>query len=129
MSARFHRRPGSPLANKWAAIEPDHPAPPMARQCQLLGLARASYHYRPLDESTAELVLLRRLHEQYTRTPFYEVRRMTAVLRQQGYAVSPKAGAPPAADAGPDGLGRPAGHEPGGTGAPGLSASAAGSGD
>jgi putative transposase len=34
--------------------------------------------------------LLRRLDEQYTQTPFYGVRRMTAVLRQEGYAVNPK---------------------------------------
>ena len=36
--------------------------------------------------------LLDRLDEQYTRTPFYGVRRMTAQLRQDGYAVKPKRG-------------------------------------
>lgn len=30
------------------------------------------------------------LDEQYTKTPFYGVRRMTAYLRQQGHAVNPK---------------------------------------
>jgi len=62
----------------------------VARQCELVGLARASYYYRPVGESAEELVLLRWLDEQYTRTPFYGVRRMTWVLRQQGYAVNPK---------------------------------------
>lgn len=62
----------------------------MARQCELLGLARASYYYRPVEPSAAELTLLRRLDEQYTKTPFYGVRRMTAVLRQEGYGVNPK---------------------------------------
>jgi putative transposase len=62
----------------------------VARQCELVGLARASYYYRPTAESAEELALLRWLDEQYTRTPFYGVRRMTAVLRQQGYAVNPK---------------------------------------
>jgi len=62
----------------------------VARQCDLLGLARASYYYRPVGPSAEELILLRRLDEQYTQTPFYGVRRMTAVLRQQGYAVNPK---------------------------------------
>ena len=62
----------------------------MARQCELMGLARASYYYRPVGESAEELVLLRLLDEQYTRTPFYGVRRMTWVLRQAGYAVNPK---------------------------------------
>jgi putative transposase len=62
----------------------------VARQCELVGLARASYYYRPVDVSAEELALLRWLDEQYTRTPFYGVRRMTAVLRHQGYAVNPK---------------------------------------
>ena len=33
---------------------------------------------------------MRLLDEQYTRTPFYGVRRMTVWLRQQGYTVNPK---------------------------------------
>jgi len=62
----------------------------VARQCELVGLARASYYYQPVGESAEALALLRLLDEQYTRTPFYGVRRMTWVLRQQGYAVNPK---------------------------------------
>jgi putative transposase len=62
----------------------------VARQCELLGLCRASYYYRPVEVGAEELALLRRLDEQYTRTPFYGVRRMTAVLRQEGSAVNPK---------------------------------------
>jgi putative transposase len=62
----------------------------VARQCELLDLCRASYYYRPVEVSTEELALLRRLDEQYTQTPFYGVRRMTAVLRQEGYDVGPK---------------------------------------
>jgi putative transposase len=55
-----------------------------------VGLCRASYYYRPVEVSAEELLLLRRLDEQYTKTPFYGVRRMTAVLRQEGYDVGPK---------------------------------------
>jgi putative transposase len=62
----------------------------VARQCELVGLARASYYYRPVGESAEDLVLLRLLDEQKTRTPFYGVRRMTWVLRQAGYTVNPK---------------------------------------
>jgi putative transposase len=62
----------------------------VARQCELVGLARSSCYYQPVKESAEELALLRLLDEQYTRTPFYGVRRMTWVLRQQGYAVNPK---------------------------------------
>jgi putative transposase len=56
----------------------------------LLDLCRASYYYRPVEASSEELALLRRLDEQYTRTPFYGVRRMTAVLREEGHTVNPK---------------------------------------
>jgi putative transposase len=62
----------------------------VARQCELLGLPRSSYYYRPVPVSDEELTLLRRLDEQYTKTPFYGVRRMTVVLRQGGYDVNPK---------------------------------------
>ena len=43
-----------------------------------------------MGESPANLQLMRWLEEQYTRTPFYGVRRMTAWLHTQGYAVHPK---------------------------------------
>jgi putative transposase len=62
----------------------------VARQCQLLDLSRASYYYRPVAVSEEELRLLHRLDEQYTQTPFYGVRRMTAVLRQEGETINPK---------------------------------------
>lgn len=78
------------MAQKRAAVEPDHPALSLTRQCALLGLARSSYYYLPPEETAENLTLLRLLDEQYTRTPFYGVRRMTAVLRAQGYRVNPK---------------------------------------
>jgi putative transposase len=71
-------------------IEPAHPQISVARQCALLGLARSSFYYRSPGESADNLSLMRLLDEQYTRTPFYGVRRMTVWLRQQGYPVNPK---------------------------------------
>ncbi len=65
----------------------------VARQCALLGLARSSWYYTPCGEcgaSAETLELMRKLDEQYTRTPFYGMRRMTAWLRQQGYTVNHK---------------------------------------
>jgi putative transposase len=41
-------------------------------------------------ESAENLQLMRLLDDQYTRTPFYGIRRMTVWLRQQGYAVNTK---------------------------------------
>jgi putative transposase len=71
-------------------IEPDHPQLSVARQCDLLGLPRSTYYYRAHGESAENLRLMRLLDEQYTRTPYYGVRRMTAWLRSQGYAVNRK---------------------------------------
>jgi putative transposase len=62
----------------------------VARQCKLLGVARTSWYYRPKGESAENLALMRLLDEQYTHTPFYGIRRMTAMLRQQGQVVNPK---------------------------------------
>ena len=62
----------------------------MRRQCALLGLSRAGLSYEPRRESAENLQLLRLLDEQYTRTPYYGIRRMTAWLRTQGYPVHHK---------------------------------------
>jgi putative transposase len=71
-------------------IEPDQAQLSLRRQCQLLGLARSSFYYEPQPESEADLFLMRMLDEQYTRTPFYGIRRMTAWLQQQGHAINHK---------------------------------------
>jgi putative transposase len=75
---------------KRALIEPEHTQLSVLRQCALLGMARSSWYYTPHGESAENLDLMRKLDEQYTRTPFYGVRRMTAWLRQEGYAVNHK---------------------------------------
>jgi putative transposase len=62
----------------------------VARQCALLGLARSSAYYQPVGVSETDLEIMRRLDEQYTRTPFYGVRRMTAWLHTVGYPVNHK---------------------------------------
>jgi putative transposase len=56
----------------------------------LLGVARAGLYYEPRPESEENLQLMRLLDEQYTRTPFYGIRRMTAWLQAQGYGVNHK---------------------------------------
>ena len=78
------------MAEKRQCIEPGHPGLSVSRQCQLLGLNRSSLYYQaqPVDEYT--LLLLRLLDEQYSRTPFYGVRKMTAYLREAGHVVNVK---------------------------------------
>ncbi len=60
------------------------------RQCELLGLARSSYYYQSMPESEEDLLLMRLLDEQYTRTPFYGMRKMVVFLQEQGYTVDRK---------------------------------------
>jgi putative transposase len=71
-------------------IEPDHPQLSIARQCELLDLARSSYYYEPVPESEEDLLLMRLLDEQYTRTPFYGLRKLVVFLEEQGYVVDRK---------------------------------------
>ena len=75
---------------KRQAIEADEPRLSVRRQCDLLGLSRGSWHYTSRGESPENLQLMRLLDEQYTRTPFYGVLRMTAWLQRQGYVVNEK---------------------------------------
>jgi putative transposase len=62
----------------------------VARQCTLLGLPRSSWYYQPVPPTALTQELLDRVDEQYTRTPFYGSRRMTAWLRSEGYPVNRK---------------------------------------
>lgn len=53
-------------------------------------MARSSFYYEPATESEENLLLMRLIDEQYTRTPFYGAPRMTAWLRSQDYPVNHK---------------------------------------
>ena len=71
-------------------VENSHTELSIRRQCDLLGLNRSTLYYEPAGESELNLYLMRLLDEQYTKTPFYGWRRMTACLHRQGYAVNHK---------------------------------------
>lgn len=71
-------------------MEPSNPDTSIARQCELLGLSRSSYYYRPKGESPLNLLLMRLLDEQYTRTPYYGSPKMTLWLRTGGYPANHK---------------------------------------
>jgi len=60
------------------------------RQCQLLGISRSGFYYVPAGESEENLLLMRRIDEQYTKAPFFGSRKMVECLRQQGYPVNRK---------------------------------------
>jgi len=59
----------------------------LVRQCRLVGISRSSLYYQPKAPGAATLELMRRIDEQYLKTPFYGSRKMMVWLREQGYAV------------------------------------------
>jgi len=62
------------------------------RQCELVGLNRATFYHVPAAASAFNLQLRRLLDERYTQTPFYGWPRMTAHLRRLGLPVNHQRG-------------------------------------
>ena len=65
---------------KRECIEPELPGLSVRRQCELLGLNRSSWYYRPRGESAENLQWMRRIDEQYLKTPCYGSRKMAREL-------------------------------------------------
>jgi len=63
---------------------------PICKQCELLDLNRSTLYYKPEGISEYNLLLMSLLDEQYTRTPFYGIRKMTKWLNKRGYYVNHK---------------------------------------
>lgn len=60
------------------------------KQCELIGLNRSGIYYKPTGESEENIEIMRLLDEQYTKTPFYGVLKMTKHLESKGYRVNHK---------------------------------------
>jgi len=71
-------------------ISTDNKSFSIRQQCDLLDINRSTLYYNATGESQENLHLMRLLDEQYTRTPYYGVLRMTAWLNREGYEVNPK---------------------------------------
>lgn len=71
-------------------VEPNHEIISVSRQCEVLGLPRSTFYYQPCRDTEVNEFLMQVIDRQYTRTPFYGYRRMTAILRQMGYPVNGK---------------------------------------
>ena len=68
-------------------VEPGNERLSIARQCQLLGLSRSAYYYRPHPVSEEDLQLMRLIDEEYTRHPFRGSRRMVDWLNDRDHPV------------------------------------------
>jgi len=77
------------VKRRW--IDPGHEELSVARQCELVELARSSYYYMPMaTESPENLRLMRRIDELYLQRPFFGYRRITGWLRDLKWAVNEK---------------------------------------
>ena len=76
-------------------IEPVNPQLSLQKQCELIGLSRASY-YRHCETSEAckgtdeELAMMRLIDEEFTKHPFLGSRKMRDTLRLEGHKVNRK---------------------------------------
>jgi len=71
-------------------IEPEHEEISVQRQCKLVGLVRSMWYYEATPEKPENLRLMRLLDEQYLKTPFFGVLKMTDCLRKLKEHVNPK---------------------------------------
>jgi len=72
-------------------IESHHPALSIRRQCELIGLNRATFYWRAAGETPLNLELMQLIDREYTRAPFYGYRKMTVRLNNvHGYQVNHK---------------------------------------
>jgi len=78
------------LDQKRQVIEPSHPRISVSRQCELLDLPRSSLYYVPHRDTGYNEQLMVLIDEQYLKTPFYGVPKMTKWLRREGHLVNLK---------------------------------------
>jgi putative transposase len=60
------------------------------RQCRLLGISRSTIYYEKQLEKEEDLLLMRKIDEQYLKTPSWGSRSMTGHLRRLGFNVNRK---------------------------------------
>lgn len=60
------------------------------KQCELLSVHKSGIYYKPVVESDVNLAIMRLLDEQYYKTPFYGIRKLTVWLQNQGFCVNRK---------------------------------------
>jgi putative transposase len=84
------KKQAAKLTEKRSWIEQGHPELSIRRQCELLGLNRASWYFQPAGQTAENLRLMRLIDEEYLRHPFQGSRRMTTWLAGQGHAVNRK---------------------------------------
>lgn len=83
------KRLSLPLATRRAWVVPSA-IYSVRRQCRLAGVSRSDFYYEPVPESAENLLLMRRIDEQYMRHPEFGYPRMTDWLNDAGHAANHK---------------------------------------
>lgn len=78
------------MADRRQMVEKQSSSLSIAAQCRLLSIHRSGLYYQPCSESEENLAIMRLLDEQYYKTPFYGVRKLTVWLRSLGYTINRK---------------------------------------
>jgi putative transposase len=78
---------GSGVEVRRSLVEPDHEELSIGRQCELLGLSRSAYYYRPTGVSAEDLERMRIMDEVFTKRPYFGARRLRDELNARGDAV------------------------------------------
>ena len=68
-------------------IDRDNGIYSLRKQCLMLNINRGTLYYEPVGINDRDQLLMKVLDEQYTKTPFYGVLKMTEVLKAIGYEV------------------------------------------
>lgn len=68
-------------------IESDDIRLSIRAQCELIGVNRSMVYYQPCGVNQSDVMVMRLMDEQYTRTPYYGVERMTVWLRRQAIRI------------------------------------------
>ncbi len=80
-----------PVLNNKNLLDRKHPDISIARQCELLGLNRTSYYYKPRTFKLEEDIAYKQLIlEEYLKCPFYGYRKITKALNKKEYEINKK---------------------------------------
>ena len=86
------KKKSEPSSDPIDLIESNDNSISIQRQCDLLGISRSRYYYKPAVESELNLKLMRVIDEIYTDCPFYGSRRMVMGLGTAFFSCQQKTG-------------------------------------
>lgn len=71
-------------------INREHTTLSLTQQCALIGLNRSTLYYKPCTDNGDDLVLKELIDRQFLEAPYFGSRKLTEILRRQGYRVNRK---------------------------------------